>query len=86
MTLDPPEAHGESQETLQETDEEVSVEDEAGVDELVLLHVAGRAGQDVGFGLLVCECDGSGTIGETTDDNLDSVSFEVRILLSLFLP
>lgn len=69
LALHVPESHGEGQEALVQTEEEVRVEYELRVNEAVFLDVAGRAEHQVGFGLLVSKSDGGSAVGQAADDD-----------------
>lgn len=64
-----PKGHGERQEALVQSDEEVSMEDQPSVDQAIFLDVARRTKHEVGLRLLVGECDSCRAVCQATDDD-----------------
>lgn len=68
---------------MEQTDNEVRVEDEAGIDKPVLLGVTRRSEHKIGFGLLIGKRNSSGTIGKTADDDLVMLADGIKIAVGV---
>lgn len=69
LTVEVPEGHGHSAQTLQDTQEEVGVEEELPVDQSIRLGISRLAEKETGLGLLKAHGDGGEDVGDDANDN-----------------